>query len=34
LNKKILKIQDEKLDVEAKIENREGKEHSLKEEII
>lgn len=34
LNKKLLKIQDEKLDVEAKLESREGKEHALKEEIV
>jgi hypothetical protein len=30
----MLKLQDEKLDQEAKLENREGKEHILKEEII
>jgi hypothetical protein len=34
LNKKLLKIQDEKLDIEASMENREGKEHTLKEEIV
>ena len=30
----MLKIQDEKLDQEAKLENREGKEHILREEIV
>ena len=34
LNKKLLKLQDEKLDIEASMENREGKEHTLKEEIV
>jgi hypothetical protein len=34
LNKKLLKLQDEKLDIEAKLESREGKEHTLKEEIV
>ena len=34
LNKKLLKIQDEKLDIEAKLENQEGKDHLLKEEIV
>jgi hypothetical protein len=30
----MLKIQDEKLDQEAKLESNEGKEHILKEEIV
>lgn len=34
LNRKLLKLQDEKLDIEASMENREGKEHTLKEEIV
>jgi len=34
LNKQVLKLQDEKLDIEARMENREGKEHTLKEEIV
>ena len=34
LNKQMLKIQDEKLDQEAKLESNEGKEHILKEEIV
>jgi chromosome segregation ATPase len=34
LNKKLLRLQDEKLDIEAKLENREGKEHLLREEIV
>lgn len=34
LNKTMLKMQDEKRDQEAKLENIEDKEHELKEEII
>ena len=34
MNKLMLKMQDEKRDQEAKVENIEEKEHELKEEII
>ena len=34
LNKQILKVQDEMSVFEARLDNREGKEHGLKEEII
>ena len=30
----MLKLQDEKLDVEAKLESHEDREHTLKEEIV
>ena len=30
----MLKLRDEKLDIESKLEEREGKDHYLKEEIV
>jgi len=34
LNKQLLRMQDEKLDIVAKLEGQEGRDHFLKEEIV